>query len=290
MPSLKEYKAKLVSLGNMRKITKTMKMVAASKLNRAMDAERRARQFTTRLYAMINRLAAAVDTSSHPLLQQRDPPRNVLVLLVMSDKGLCGGFNNNLLKFVQRWLANPAHGGIQFRMSFIGRRGHMYFRKRAHVMTHYEGIAAKPTQGGCLRVAKDLIDMFVRGEFDEVYVAYNHFVNQLTQRPRIEKILPIEPAEVKGGEEKIGPMILLEPDEEALLSHLLPKTIELELYYVLLENAAGENGARMTAMDNATRNATQMIQLYTLLRNRARQASITRELIEIISGAEALKG
>jgi F-type H+-transporting ATPase subunit gamma len=290
MPSLKEYKAKLVSLGNMRKITKTMKMVAASKLNRAMDAERRARQFTSRLYAMINRLAGAVDTSSHPLLQRREPPRSALVLLVMSDKGLCGGFNNNLIKFVQRWLANPAHAGVQFRLSFVGRRGHVYFRKRAQVLTHYEGLASKPSTGGCARIAKDLIGHFVSGEFDQVYVAYNHFVNQLTQRPRIEQILPIEPAEVQGGGETLHPMLLLEPGEQELLSILLPKTIELEIYYVLLENAAGENGARMSAMDSATRNATQLIQLYTLMRNRARQAAITKELIEIISGAEALKG
>jgi F-type H+-transporting ATPase subunit gamma len=291
MPSLKEYKAKIASLSNTRKITKTMKMVAASKLNRAMDAERRARAFTERLYATIRRLASAVDATSHPLLAQRDPPRNILVLTVMSDKGLCGGFNNGLIRFVQRWMANPSHAGVQFQMSFIGRRGYAYFRKRAPARTYYDGLAGHPTAAGVRRVANDLTKAFVAGEFDEIYVAYNHFVNQLTQRPRLEKILPIEPAELKSGaEDTLNPMMIFEPSEEELLSLLLPKTIELEIYYVLCENAAGENGARMTAMDAATRNATQMIQLFTLKRNRARQASITKELIEIISGAEALKG
>ena len=290
MPSLKEYKTKLASLGNTRKITKTMKMVAASKLYRAMDAQRKALHFHDKLEELLSRLAASVDHRAHPLLQARPQPRSALVILYLSDKGLCGGFNNNLIKHVSRWLNLPEQQVKDIRMSFVGRRGWLFFRNRMPVEKMYEGVAAHPTPGEAVHIAEDAVQGFCSGAFDEVYLAYNHFVNPLSQTPTLKKVLPIEPHLIEEAEDGVHDDFLLEPEPHALLATLLPKIVNFEVYFALLENAAGENGARMTAMDNATSNANKMIKQYTLLRNRARQASITKELIEIVSGAEALKG
>lgn len=290
MPSLKEYKTKLASLGNMRKITKTMKMVAASKLYRAMDAQRRALLFSEKLEEMLGRLSVSVDHRAHPLLQDRPHPKSTLVILYASDKGLCGGFNNNLIKHVSRWLNLPDQQSKNVKMSFVGRRGWLFFRNRMPVQTMYEGVAAHPSPGEALHIAEDAIKGFSSGQFDEVFLAYNHFVNPLAQTPMLKRLLPIEPTVIQEAEEGIHDEFILEPKADALLANLLPKIVNFEVYFALLENAAGENGARMTAMDSATNNANKMIKQYTLLRNRARQASITKELIEIVSGAEALKG
>ncbi len=292
MPSLKEYKAKLASLNNTRKITKTMKMVAASRLTRAMDAQRKALFYSTKLRETIARLAASVDATAHPLLGVRPEVKNVLVILITSDKGLCGGFNNNLIKAVNRWLHHPSRAGQHIHFAFCGRRGWLAFRGKHHqrIFKYYENVTGRPQSTDAVRIAHEACGAFLGGQFDEVHLAYNHFINPLSQKPVFEQLLPIAPAEVEPSEEKLQPDMILEPSEGELLSLLLPKTIEFSLFFALLENAAGENGARMTAMDNATTNANQMITLYTLLRNRARQASITKELIEIVSGAEALKG
>ena len=290
MPSLKEYKTKLASLSNMRKITKTMKMVAASKLYRAMDAQRRALQFYTKLEEMLGRLSASVDHRLHPLLQDRPHPKSALVITFMSDKGLCGGFNNNLIKHVGRWLNLPEQQVQKITMSFVGRRGWLFFRSRMTVGKVYEGAAAHPTPSEALHIAQDAVSGFLAGTYDQVFLAYNHFQNPLAQTPQIKKILPIEPHLIEAEDEGVHESFILEPDARELLATLLPKIVNFEVYFALLENAAGENGARMTAMDAATGNANKMIRNYTLLRNRARQASITKELIEIVSGAEALKG
>ncbi|MCS6772222.1 MAG: ATP synthase F1 subunit gamma [Kiritimatiellae bacterium] len=290
MPSLKEYKAKLASLSNTRKMTKTMKMVAASKLYRTMDAQRKALLYATKLTEMLGRLAASVDPSSHPLLQQRDPPRSARLLIIMSDKGMCGGFNNNLIKYVLRWLEMPGRPEQKISFSFAGRRGWLFFRNRVHVAGHYEGVTQRPTPAHALAIGNDMRRAFLSGAVDEVYIAYNRFISPLSQRPVIRRLLPIVPEAIPLSGSRIHDDYILEPKEEQLLAVLLPKIIDFEIYFALLENAAGENGARMTAMDNATNNATKMIRTYTLLRNRARQAAITKELIEIVSGAEALKG
>jgi len=290
MPSLKEYKAKLASLNNTRKITKTMKMVAASRLTRAMDAQRKALDYATRLKAMIGRLAASVDAAAHPLLDVRPEVRNVLLIVVSSDKGLCGGFNNNLIKAATRWIHNPLRAGAKVHLAFCGRRGWLAFRGRHPMFKNYENVTGRPQSTDAVRIAREACEAFLGGQFDEVHIAYNHFLNPLSQKPVMEQLLPIAPESVEAADEKLHPNLLLEPAEGELLALLLPKPVEFEIFFALLENAAGENGARMTAMDNATTNANQMITLYTLLRNRARQASITKELIEIVSGAEALKG
>ena len=290
MPSLKEYKDKLASLTNTRKMTKTMKMVAASKLYKTMDAQRKASALSEQVTKTLSNLAVSVDTRIHPLLAKRENAKRVLVLLITSDKGLCAGFNNNLIKHMSRWLNLPDQQVKKQSLSFVGRRGWLFFRNRMPVAKLYDGAAAHPTPGEAVHIANDAIQGFLAGTYDEVYLAYNHFVNPLSQVHTIKKVLPIEPHVIEAEATGIHDDFLLEPEPHALLSALLPKIVNFEVYFALLENAAGENGARMTAMDSATNNANKMIKQYTLLRNRARQASITKELMEIVSGAEALKG
>ncbi len=287
MPSIKEYNVKLASLKNTRKITKTMKMVSASKLRRAQDAQRNAKVYAERLNELICRLAASVQSSAHPLLEVRSSAKRAQILVFSSDRGLCGGFNNNMCKFVNHWIDEYQVAYESIDMSFCGRRGHMYFSKRRPVDRHYEGVTQKPDFATAGRIGKALIENFTTGKTDEVYLAYNTFRSALSQTPVIHKLLPIEPGELAGGE-ALAADYIFEPDQAQLLDQLLPRSVYFKVYYTLLENSAGEHGARMTAMDNATSNAGDLIDRYTLLRNRARQASITTELTEIVSGAEAL--
>lgn len=289
MASIKEYDVKLKSLKNTRKMTKTMKMVSAGKLQKSLIAQRNARLYAAKLGELVSRLAAAVDASSHPLLTPRAPAAKALILLFTSDKGLCGGFNNNLIKHVHQWIGANRDRFEKISLSFCGRRGYMFFRSRADVLEHYEGVTQKPSFLDATRIGEALSRIFLDGEYDEVYLAYNTFHSALSQKPTLMKLLPIEPQEVTGGRaEQFSLDYIFEPEMKNLLAELLPRIMYFKLYYTLLENAAGEHGARMTAMDNATRNANSMVDRYTLLRNRARQAAITTELIEIISGAEAL--
>lgn len=289
MPSLKEYKAKLASLKNTRKMTKTMKMVSASKLYKTMDAQRKATAMAEQLKKMIGNLAGSLDSTEIPLLRKSDSPQRILVLLITSDKGLCAGFNNNLIKFTSRWLSAPDRKHQQIVLATCGRRGNVFFRSRREIFRNFDGVTNKPGYHHAEQISNEFRKEFLAAAYDEVYIAYNHFINPISQKPVIEKILPIEPSEIEKSTTGIQSNYLLEPPREVLLARLLPMTVTFKIYYALLENAAGENGARMTAMDSATSNASKLIDLYTLLRNRARQAAITKELIEIISGAEALK-
>ncbi len=291
MASIKEYNRKLSSLKNTVKITKTMKMVAASKLRRAQEAENRAKAYAHAVTNLIFRIAESVEQEMHPLLMPRENPTKVLLLVFSSDKGLCGGFNNNLIKYVGAKQAELEAAGKQVAMAFCGRRGHLDFANRAEVFKNYEGVTAAPRSHDATDISEELIEAFSAGRFDEVHMVYNHFVSPLSQTPRSDQLLPLpmstledhDPVEAIKADDFIA-----EPELPKLLTTLVPMLVVFKLFYALLENAAGEHGARMTAMDNATTNAGKMIDEYTLKRNRARQAAITTELIEIISGAEAL--
>lgn len=288
MTSIREYDVKLGSLKNTRKMTKTMKMVSVGKLQKALVAQRDAHTYADRLNEMIARLATSLDRAAHPLLTPHSEPRRALILLFTSDKGMCGGFNNNLIRYLNQWIKEHRERYDQVDLSFCGRRGHVFFRSRFTVNTLYEGVTLKPSFLDAVRIGKELIQSFTSEAYDEVFIAYNQFINALSQKPVIEKLLPIAPREEPPIFDLFPLDYVFEPDREQVLAELLPRTLYFKLYYTLLENAAGEHGARMTAMDNATRNADDMVDRYTLLRNRARQAAITTELIEIISGAETL--
>ncbi len=289
MPTIKEYKAKLKSLANTKKMTRTMKLVSASKLRQIHHKQINAKHYARELTGLIARLSASVDSTSHPLLFARYPVKKLLIVVISSDKGLCGGFNNNLIKKIFNWLKEMKGRYEHIEMICCGKRGWMAFRNHLAIKKNYEGLATKFDFMATRRMADDLREAFCSGNCDEVYIAFNRFNNPLSQVPAIEKILPIQSSELLDQGGATASDYILEPGQEELLQSLVQTFFYYKIYYTLLENSAGEHGARMTAMDKATQNATDLIAKYTLLRNRARQAAITKELIEIISGAEALK-
>lgn len=274
-------------------MTKTMKMVAASKFKRAHKAQINAKDYADKLTQMMQHLSVS-GPKDHPLLKTKRATTRGLVLLFTSDKGLCGGFNNNLTRKIRHWIFENPYKYTTISMSFCGRRGYMSFRRFVNVHKYYENITLKPDFNDALEVAQDITQAFINGDYEEVYLAYNRFDGPMVQTPVLEKLLPMD-ASVFTEKEAVKTTIksqdyTFEPDDEKeILYFLIPKFLNFKIFFTLLENSAGEYGARMTAMDKASKNTADLIDRYTLLRNRARQAAITTELIEVISGAEALK-
>jgi len=288
MPSNKEYNVKINRLKNTRKMTRTMKLVSMSKLIKAQEAQRRAKLYEDRLRDLISRLAATLNMSTHPLLQPNTKSKKALVLLITSERGLAGGFNNNLIRFVNNWVTQNTKNFENIQFSFAGRRGFMFFRNRFEVKMNYVNVTAKPDFTHAREIGEDMSKIFLNGEYSDIFIAYNKFNSPLSQTPLIERILPIDSKPLLYPNEKIPTDYIYEPQAENIIAALIPKYLYFTVYYTLLENSAGEHGARMTAMESATKNAEDLIDRLTLMRNRARQASITGELMEIIAGAEAL--
>ncbi len=291
MPTLKEYNVKLVRLRSTAKMTRTMKMVAANKLRRAQEAVRTAGDFQRRVLAALTQLGGADRLPEHPLLLARAPVKSVLVLLIASDRGLCGGFNHAVNRHAAAWVDARAAAGVRVRMAFCGRRGFLFFRGRAEVSASYEGLAAKPTFAGAARLSRQLLRTVLSGGCDEIYVVGNRPRGPLSQEVAVERLLPLQlpasvPAAPAGG---AGMEPLAEPSPAGLAEHLLERVASLRVFLALLNSAAAEHAARMAAMENSSSNADSLIERYTLQRNRARQAAVTRELLEIVAGAEALR-
>ena len=291
MIGIREFNKKIASLKNTKKMTKTMKMVSASKFKRAHKAQANALKYARELTGLMNRLGDLGNTASHPLLVKPKTVSKVLILVLTSDKGLCGGFNNNLVRYVRAWVGQNASKYKSVGFSFAGKRGFVALRKSVTVVNNYENVTAKPVFAHAVTIGGDLSKAYMDKQFDEIYLAYNHFNSPMSQTPVIERLLPCDSQEIKGAEKKTERRDYeFEPEPEELYKFLVPKYINYKIYFCLLENSAGEHGARMTAMDKATENTGELISQYILRRNRARQAAITTELIEIISGAEALNG
>lgn len=295
MIGIKEYNKKISSLKNTQKMTRTMKMVSASKFKRAHQAQISAKDYANKLTELMKRLSSS-GPPEHPLLRTKKATTKGLILLFTSDKGLCGGFNNNLIRKIRHWIFENPYKYTTLAMSFCGRRGHIAFRRSAKIDKYYQNITLKPDFKDAMDVANDISNSFIQGEYEEIFLAYNRFDGPLTQIPVIEKILPIDASvftapEITPGKKlpKSQPYTCEPNEEKEILSFLIPKFLNFKIFFTLLENAAGEHGARMSAMDKASRNTEELIERNTLLRNRARQAAITTELIEVISGAEALK-
>lgn len=288
MANIKEYNQKIKSLKNTRKITKTMKMVSASKLRRAHVAQSNAKFYATNLKALTSRIAATAEQASHPLLTARVNPAKVLILIITSDKGLCGSFNHNANRRVFQWIQEHKDRYQKIDLSFCGRRGYMFFRRIQSVRSNYTGMTASPKFADAVTIGDEIRTAFLNGEYDEVYITYNEFLSPLSQKTTFDKILPLDPKDLLDKNASRLSDYLFEPPREELLDFLIPHYLYFRIYFALLENSAGEHGARMSAMDSATKNANEMIGRYTLLRNRARQAAITTELTEIVAGAEAL--
>jgi len=287
MANLKSIKKRIVSVKNTRQITKAMKMVSAAKLRRAQENVVAARPYAGKLAEVLERLAQTQESDASPLMVKRDTGRALLVV-VTSDRGLCGGFNANLSKAAERFIKERSGEFKELTLMTIGRKGYEFLRNRHTVRKHHGNIFSTLSYQTAALIAAEIIEGYLAEEYDEVYVIYNAFKSVMTQDITLEQLLPVAPK--AGDTEEVGTEYIYEPSKAALLDELLPKHIEVQVFKSLLESLASEHGARMTAMDSASKNATEMIGKLTLIYNRARQAAITTELMEIISGSESIKG
>jgi F-type H+-transporting ATPase subunit gamma len=289
MPSLKAVRIRIASVKSTQKITSAMKMVAAAKLRRSQDAIVAARPYAKTMADITAEVAARAGAEAHPLLERRDGKRVALVVIT-SDRGLCGGFNSNLCRTAQRHAEERSAAGdiVDCRFEVVGRKGRDYFRRRKLNMTReLPGATGEVAIARAKEIAAAVTEEFLNGTVDAVHLVYNQFRSVISQKPVVEQLLPVAQAPAGGD---ASSEFLFEPGKGEILDYILPLYIETEIHRALLESIASEFGARMTAMENATKSAREMIDRLTLQYNRARQASITKELMEIVGGAEALKG
>ena len=289
MANFREYSAKIRQLRNMRRVTLAMKMLSTTKLARAQEAMARAQAFEREWNELVRMVAKEGGGGRDPLLKPRPSPESAFVLMITSDMGLCGGFNNNLQRAVSGWLAENQGKYRILRFSFCGRKGYHYARDRVEVRSFYEDSVRRPDLRLATRIGQEVFATYAEGKYDEVFIARNRYFDPTWQEPIVERILPVDLDAIPPPESGAAPFVLVEPRPEKLVSHLLERLVCYRLFASLLENSSGEHAARMAAMDSASKNIDSLCDTYTLLRNRARQATITTELIEVVSGAEALR-
>ena len=281
MANVLDIRRRIRSVRNTQQLTRAMKMVAAARLRRAQERVHNARPYANQMLALLGSLAARTEQRAHPLLAER-PVEKILLVLVTADRGLCGAFNANLIRAAESYL--EAHRDRKVSLLAVGRKGRDFFRKhRVEILADYTNLFSRLEFAHAQEIAKQVIDLYTRQAVDAVDFIYNESKTVLTQRLTIERYLPIKPVQPAAGETLID-YIYEEPAEE-IFHALLPRYVEIEVYRALLESAASEFAARMTAMDAASTNAAEMIDTLTLHMNRVRQAAITREIIEIVSGA-----
>ncbi len=281
-----DLRRRVRSVKNIQQITRAMKFISASRLRKAQERIFSARPYANRMLAVLNSLATRVDPSSHPLLVRRDEQR-VMLVVITSDKGLCGSFNSNIIKGATAHIRNEG-ANQELSLALVGRKGNEWFKNRPWPIQHrYVNIMAKVDPVYAKELAQNLIDYYVNSELDSVHVVYNEFKSVIQQQLLIEPLLPIRRLEIESGEDALLEYIFEQPPGQ-ILGSILPRHVETQLFRAMLESEAAEHAARMTAMDAATRNAKEMIDGLTLKMNRIRQASITTELIEVVSGADAL--
>ena len=291
MPSLLDIRRRVRAVKSTQQITKAMKMVAASRLRRAQERIQTARPFATEMLRVLNSLATRVDPGAHPLLDERKVPRaggKALLFVISADRGLCGSFNTNAIKGASTFIVeNPAR---EVALGLIGRRGRDYFARRGFEVRYeqvnlFQALQYSHAQG----IAQAAVEAFTSGQVDSVYLVYNEFRSVMSQKIVVERLLPIPRLDIEplaGGAPQID--YLYEPTPEELFTTLIPRHVEVQAYRALLESNAAFYAAQMTAMDSASRNAADMIEQLTLYMNKVRQAAITREIIEVVSGAGAL--
>jgi len=291
MASLDDLKKRITSVKSTQKITKAMKMVAAAKLKRAQESAEKGRPYSKKMNNIILNLSSGIsDKESAPKLLSGTGKEEIHLCVVMtSDRGLCGGFNTNIIKKAKSYFAKLASEGKELKIITVGSKGKDQL-KRVYGHKIIESISFKNSKNAnyfdAEKVCKVIIEKFEKEEFDVCTIFYNQFKNVITQIPQAQQIIPLNTE--NNDESKLEDSYEFEPDEDEILSNLLPKNISTQIFKAMLENSASEQGARMSAMDNATRNAGEMVDKLTIQYNRSRQAAITKELIEIISGAESL--
>ena len=290
MASSKEIRRRIRTVKKTQQITSAMRMVAAAKLRRAQDAIIAARPYAKRMYSVLGEIGRRHKDAEHPLLKPHAQSRVLEVVVVTSDRGLCGAFNNNVLKRAEQAIRGLAPRYERVILTPVGRKADEHFRRRKlgevqRSWTNLGTIGYRHAQ----EIAEHLAKRYESGEIDGALLIYAEFVSALTQRPNVDSLLPLAPADEIAQAGAAAVPFEIEPDANALLAVLVPQALEFTIFRALLENQAGEHAARMAAMESATRNTEELISSLTLQFNRARQAAITKELMEIVSGAEALK-
>jgi F-type H+-transporting ATPase subunit gamma len=283
MPALIDIRRRIRSVKNTQQITKAMKMVSAAKLRRAQEAMFAARPYARKMLEVLNSLATRANPDAHPLLRER-PVEKVLVVVVTADKGLAGGFNANIIRAATRFLQSDEVKGKQLELEVIGRKGRDFFRRRAVPIRAEEiGVFQTLQFPRAQQIAHRLVRTYVDEQADQVWLAYNEFKTVVQQRIVVERLLPIPRLAVEPAEPAQD--YIYEPDPKGIFDNILPRHVEIQVWRALLESVAAEHGARMAAMDAATNNAGEMIERLTLYMNKVRQAAITKEIIEVVSGA-----
>jgi len=295
MASLRDIRKRIRSVKNTRQITKAMKMVAAAKLRRAQDAAVAARPYARTLDNMVAGILgrSGAQALGHPLLESRPDKKRVAVFAVTSDRGLAGGFNHSISRRVLRFLKEQQEQQ-EVLLFTLGRKGNEFFKNRGTpICKDYPGLMSNVSHAAAQEIAAEVMQRFLDKEVDAVFVCFNEFVSAISQKVRMVQLLPFEPPTVETTAETPDSSTmdpLYEPSRQEVLNHLVPRALSVRLYRALLESVASEHGARMTAMESATNNAGEMLDKLSLFYNRTRQAAITRELVEIVSGAQALAG
>lgn len=291
MPTIRQLKRRIQSVKNTAKITNALQLVAASKMRRAQDRAGQAKPYAEKLRAVLAGLASQSqgegDEVLHPLLENR-PVRNIAVLHITPDRGLCGGLNSNINRSGGTFVAMQ-HEPVQ--VVAVGKKGRDFFtRAHVHIAAEFTALGDYPAQADTLGISRLIIDDYLNGTVDRVYVSFSEFVSTATQRPVIRQLLPIEPPAMDGESEVILSDYIFEPSPEVVLARLLPRYIEMQIYEAILQNAASFQSAQMVAMKNATDNANDITKELTLTYNKTRQEQITKELLDIVGGAAALEG
>jgi F-type H+-transporting ATPase subunit gamma len=293
MPNLKELKTRIASVKSTKKITSAMKMVAASKLRRAQELAESSRVYADSLAFILSSLAGKTTNNSDlpEILTGRENPKTTLLVINSSDRGLCGGFNSNLFRNAKNWIAQQQAQGKSVKLMTVGKKAASFYRRsEIDVIAGFDDLASNDRQ---LQVAEEvknkIVELFDNKEVDEVFILFNKFLSAISQEPSYQSLIPMAAEESTEEETQTSNAVFeFEPDKNELLEYLVPRNFLTQIYRSILESSASEHAARMTSMDNATRNAGDMIDRLTLTYNRTRQAFITKELIEIISGAEAV--
>lgn len=292
MASLRDYKSRIRSVKNTQQITRAMKLVAASKVRRAQERIENARPYSEKMSDLVNSLSLRVEGSPHPLLQDTMKDDKALLLIITSDKGLCGGYNANINRQALQFLRKREEAEKETEIVVVGRKGCEFFARREYTFKkEFTDVYGKIDFSLAEEISGILTETFLSGDADEIHVLTTEFKSILSQSPRLSRLLPLAPAvpdAVDAGGDPVLTDFIYEPSVEGVLADILPRHITVQIYRALLDAEASEFGSRMTAMDNATRNADEMIETLTLQMNRVRQASITTQLLEVISGADAL--
>lgn len=289
MPTLRDIKRRIRAVNNTRQITKAMKMVAAAKLRKSQVRMFELRPYAEKMGAVLRDLARVSDAEIHPLLTVR-PRKTVEVVIITSDRGLCGAFNSNILKTGANYISDLRREGFNVSICAIGKKASDYFKRRRIPMRRtWTGLSGRATYASAQEIAGDIMENYINETIDEVVLVYNEFRSVVSQKVSVVRLLPMSAV---GEAEGVGAMpdaVLYEPSQREIFERLLPKNVEIQLFRALLESQASEEAARMTAMENATKNANEMIDRLTLQYNKARQAAITKELMDIVGGVEAMK-